>query len=442
MKITEDNYIALMKKGNQDALKYFIEHHGWRVQSIVSKKLASFPNEQEACINEIFYAIWSNIKKYDDKKGSFNTWIAAISKYVILNNFRKLKDTLNEESIEVTGWGNEFASWDTNDELENESFEELIACLSEEDRILFRMIYLHGKDSSQISESTGMKKENIYNRISRGKQKIKRSLVVMAILALVTLVTVFNPQIRAFADDVISYFTGNTKSEYGERVNLVVKATIPIEKEPGIVEVLEVARIGKEVHLRIKFDFGEDVSELEELCKIQIEGLAVVRGQLVDTCGGHYLADEGEFTISDDGKQAFVDDFFGERTYEMGEPVYLDSNSPEYFVLDTPPFEASTLTIDDKWEGYELAHLDVPMGLGSDNPDVPFSGLHLRNEEVSGNTLIQHMVLYLKDSDYQEDILVSIGHYYMELGERAISGEWKLDYTIRNAGFFIEEPTK
>lgn len=176
MKITESNYIALMKKGRQDALKYFIEYHGWRIKAIVQKKMNPFPNEQEDCMNEIFYAIWSNVKKYDPEKGTFNTWIAAVSRYIILNYFRKLKDTLFQVSMECEKSGKDIAVLDTIISLENEGFEELISCLPEKDRKLFRMLYLQGKSSTEISCSTGMKKETVYNRVSRGKHKIKLCL--------------------------------------------------------------------------------------------------------------------------------------------------------------------------------------------------------------------------------------------------------------------------
>jgi len=173
VRITESNYIALMKKGSQNALKYFIEQHGWRIKAIVQKKLNQFPNEQEDCMNEIFYAIWSNVKKYDPEKGTFNTWIAAVSKYVILNYFRKLKNTFFEEPLEQENFGNDTGMFDTINSLENEGFEELISCLPEKDRKLFRMLYLQEKSSLEICRSTGMKKENVYNRVSRGKRKIK-----------------------------------------------------------------------------------------------------------------------------------------------------------------------------------------------------------------------------------------------------------------------------
>ena len=54
MKVTEDNYVELMKQGNEKALQYFIEHYGWIVKSIVCHKLSGHETEQEECMNDVF----------------------------------------------------------------------------------------------------------------------------------------------------------------------------------------------------------------------------------------------------------------------------------------------------------------------------------------------------------------------------------------------------
>ena len=43
MDITEDNYVAGLQAKNEKALKFFIEHDGWIVKSIVHKMMAKYP---------------------------------------------------------------------------------------------------------------------------------------------------------------------------------------------------------------------------------------------------------------------------------------------------------------------------------------------------------------------------------------------------------------
>ena len=50
----------------------------------------------------------------------------------------------------------------------------MLECLKPLDRELFMKLYVEDKTIEQVSEETGMKKEIIYNRLSRGKNKIRR----------------------------------------------------------------------------------------------------------------------------------------------------------------------------------------------------------------------------------------------------------------------------
>lgn len=51
MDITEDNYVAGLQAKNEKALKFFIEHDGWIVKSIVHKMMAKYQDKQEECWN-------------------------------------------------------------------------------------------------------------------------------------------------------------------------------------------------------------------------------------------------------------------------------------------------------------------------------------------------------------------------------------------------------
>ncbi len=56
----------------------------------------------------------------------------------------------------------------------SEEMERILGCLKPLDRELFLKLYVEEKTMEQVSEETGMKKEVIYNRLSRGKNRIRR----------------------------------------------------------------------------------------------------------------------------------------------------------------------------------------------------------------------------------------------------------------------------
>ena len=91
MDITADNYVAGLQAKNEKALKFFIEHDGWIVKSIVHKMMAKYQDKQEECMNDIFLAVWKNVDRYTGEKASFRTWLTAVAKYQVLSHIRDIK---------------------------------------------------------------------------------------------------------------------------------------------------------------------------------------------------------------------------------------------------------------------------------------------------------------------------------------------------------------
>ena len=57
----------------------------------------------------------------------------------------------------------------------SEELELLLGCLNPSDRELFLRLYVEEESVEQISRDTGMEKTVIYNRVSRGKKKIRKN---------------------------------------------------------------------------------------------------------------------------------------------------------------------------------------------------------------------------------------------------------------------------
>lgn len=176
MKITEENFILELKKKNEEALEYVIDNYGWIVKTIVRKHLFKLNSYEDDCINDIFLGIWNNISSFNKGKNTFENWIAAISKYKAIDYKRKYFKDLKNKNIEseiiISNYEKEFLSNITKNELD-ENVESLLNCLNKKDKNIFLSLYVEENNLDYISKITGMKKENIYNRISRGKKKLR-----------------------------------------------------------------------------------------------------------------------------------------------------------------------------------------------------------------------------------------------------------------------------
>ncbi len=52
--------------------------------------------------------------------------------------------------------------------------EEILKCLNQKDQELFRRIFLEEEEPGEAGEALGISRDNVYVRIFRGKQKIRK----------------------------------------------------------------------------------------------------------------------------------------------------------------------------------------------------------------------------------------------------------------------------
>ncbi len=175
MVITEENFVEELKKKNDRALEYTIEKYGWVVKTVMKKHLYGLEEHQEDCGLDVFMAVWEHIESFDPKRSTFQNWLAGISRFKAVDCKRKyLRErqnvTLDNIEIQCVDEGLEHF---TQEGL-GEEWSAMIACLKKEDRDIFIKRYVEEKDMETLSRETGLEKEVLYNRLSRGKAKVRK----------------------------------------------------------------------------------------------------------------------------------------------------------------------------------------------------------------------------------------------------------------------------
>lgn len=177
MKANETNFVNLIKKRREEGILYVIETYGGLLQSIVKKRLFTWPDRVDECMNDIFLGIWQNIDSFDESKGSFVGWAAGVARLEAIDTLRRLKrepclTSLEDLEIEIPQEDSTFLSL-TEQELSKET-EEILSCLSPKDQELFRRIFMEEEEPETAGNAMGISRDNVYVRIFRGKKKIRR----------------------------------------------------------------------------------------------------------------------------------------------------------------------------------------------------------------------------------------------------------------------------
>jgi len=172
LQINDENFIPLLKKRNQEALYYAMQSYGGLVKSIIRRHLQE---DCEECMDDVFLAIWENISRFDPEKNSFKNWIAAIAKYKSIDYLRKNRlypeeireDSALSESAEDTVLKKELAR----------DFQDILSVLPSEDREMFIAVYIEQEKPSAVAARYGIRTSALYNRLSRGKVKLRKGRI-------------------------------------------------------------------------------------------------------------------------------------------------------------------------------------------------------------------------------------------------------------------------
>ena len=173
MKINEENFLDQLKKKNEKALDYVIDTYGWIIKSVIKKHLYNLQSVQDECINDVLLGLWNNIDKFDENKSEFKNWIAGIAKFKAIDYKRKYLRELDNENVDDL---NITVDDSIHELLKNElslEMQEMMNSLKEKDRELFYKLYVEEIEVDKVSQETGIKREVIYNRVSRAKKKLR-----------------------------------------------------------------------------------------------------------------------------------------------------------------------------------------------------------------------------------------------------------------------------
>lgn len=175
MKATEKNFIKLIEQGKEEGLLYVVDAYGWIIQTVVRKQLFMLPDLQDECVNDVLLAVWEHIKDYHPELGTFQNWIAGITRFKAIDckrNYIKHQarcQTLEHQELEDCGAKDQMLRMELKEEIE-----ELLCQLSKSEQEIFRKYFVEETSIEEISEGMNLKKDTIYQRISRGRRKLQK----------------------------------------------------------------------------------------------------------------------------------------------------------------------------------------------------------------------------------------------------------------------------
>lgn len=130
-------------------------------------------SERQDVANEVFYEVWQKIAAYQPERSRLITWLLLISRSRAIDHKRKLnKRSLEEKTVDEQELAIEESP------LTKETFLGFIEDLEALDQRIFLLYYFYQESPETIAEQTDLNVSAIYNRLSRGRKRLKERMTI------------------------------------------------------------------------------------------------------------------------------------------------------------------------------------------------------------------------------------------------------------------------
>lgn len=168
--MNEKKIIQGIKNRDEKSLRAFIDSYGPVMKASIYKVLTFNENVRMEVLNDSVLAVWDNIDSFDPSRSSFKNRCAGVARYKAIDALRK---EIRHKSVDL----DEVSPYlSTDDDISIDETEEILKVLDEKDREIFRKLFLEGYSYDDLAKVYDISKAGLYNRVARGKKKIKEEI--------------------------------------------------------------------------------------------------------------------------------------------------------------------------------------------------------------------------------------------------------------------------
>lgn len=168
--MNEKKIIEGIRNKDEKALRVFIDTYGPVMKASIYKVLTFNENIRMEVLNDSVLAVWDNIDSFDERRSSFKNWCAGVARFKAIDALRK---EIRHKSVDLDEISNYLES---ENEIDIDESAEILKVLDEKDREIFRKLFIEGYSYDDLAKVYDISKAGLYNRVARGKKKIKEEI--------------------------------------------------------------------------------------------------------------------------------------------------------------------------------------------------------------------------------------------------------------------------
>lgn len=170
-------------EGDNQAFEKFVDKYDSFIKSMLKRRLSSYPELIEECTNDVYTAVWKNIKYYDSTRNSLKNWIAGVVRFKVADCLRIIYKEAENLKHNSENFGVEDMSY-IDKELENiensvkEELNVILSSLNDIEKAIVIKRYIEEYTIDELVSEMEMTKKELYNKLFYAKVKIKKHMEV------------------------------------------------------------------------------------------------------------------------------------------------------------------------------------------------------------------------------------------------------------------------
>jgi len=174
--MTDKSALRAIRSGDEAALSLLINRYaayvGTVIYNIIGERMTR--EDIEESTSDVFLTLWMNADKPQSNK--LKEWLGAVTRNKAKNKLRELRGSLplDEDCISDVSESPEIA---VTDDEERQVVYQAVKNMKQPDREIFLRHYYGIQSIKQISKDMGVTESTIKVRLSRGREKLRKSLI-------------------------------------------------------------------------------------------------------------------------------------------------------------------------------------------------------------------------------------------------------------------------
>ena len=172
----EQDIIELLLQRNEKGMDALLLHYGPLMRYIIAPILQN-PQDQEDCLSEVAMRVWEKIEQFNQERGSWKTWLTAITRNAALNYTR---NTHRHNSVEEIPDDTPSPKPSPEELIIQKELQSAVNYalrqLSPKDRMLFYRKYYYLQSTAQIASELGMTERSVEGKLYRLKKQLRKML--------------------------------------------------------------------------------------------------------------------------------------------------------------------------------------------------------------------------------------------------------------------------